>query len=62
MVFVFSLFIPHLSFVWFLGKAELRDYGISLASSLLVLLSNMTGEEIRITLTAWARLFKATLA
>ena len=35
MAFVLSLFVPHLSFVWCLWKAVLRDCGISWISSLI---------------------------
>ena len=37
MAFVLSLFVPYLSFFWCLGKAVLRDYGISWVSSLIFL-------------------------
>ena len=33
--FVFFLFGPYLSFLWYLGRAVLRDCGISLVSSLI---------------------------
>ena len=32
---VLSLFVPHLSFVWLLARAVLRDYGIFWLSSLM---------------------------
>ena len=35
--FVLSLFVPQLSFFWCLGKAVLRDWGISWISSLIFL-------------------------
>ena len=34
-VFVLSLFVPHLSVFWCLGKALLRNYGAVLVSSLI---------------------------
>ena len=33
--FVLSLFVPHLSFFWRLGKAKLRDFGIFWVSTYL---------------------------
>ena len=33
MAFVLSIFVPNLSFFWCLGKAVIRDCGISLISS-----------------------------
>ena len=33
---LFSLFVPHLSFLWCLGKAVLRDCGFSWVSSLII--------------------------
>ena len=34
-VFFWSLFVPHISFFWCLGKAVLRDFGLSWLSSLI---------------------------
>ena len=48
MAFVLSLFVPDLSFFWCLGKAVLRDCGISWVYSLIPLLKHAYSNILKI--------------
>ena len=45
--FVLSLFVPHLSFFWCLGKTVFRDCGIILVSSLVFLMYRKANEKLK---------------